>query len=81
MNTDELYKFAEEIRAYIVEIVSAGDGHLAPNLGTVEMTLALYRIFPPDENTIIWDTGHQAYTHKILTGRAKALPSIRNWVA
>jgi 1-deoxy-D-xylulose-5-phosphate synthase len=77
MNTDELYKFAEEIRAYIVEIVSAGDGHLAPNLGTVEMTLALYRIFPPDENTIIWDTGHQAYTHKILTGRAKALPSIR----
>jgi len=77
MKTDEMYDLASEIRDYVVEVVSAGDGHLAPNLGTVEMTLSLYKVFPPDEHVIVWDTGHQAYTHKILTGRAKALSGIR----
>ncbi len=77
MSIDEMYDLAENIRNYIVEVVSSGDGHLAPNLGTVELTLALYSVFPPDRHIIVWDTGHQAYTHKILTGRAKVLPSIR----
>lgn len=77
MSIDEMYELAEDIRNYIVEVVSSGDGHLAPNLGTIELTLALYSIFPPDKHIIIWDTGHQSYTHKILTGRAKSLPSIR----
>ncbi len=77
MDVDQIYALADEIRDYIVDVVSAGDGHLAPNLGTIELTLALYKVFPPDENIIVWDTGHQAYTHKILTGRAKSLPTIR----
>lgn len=77
MEIDEMYDLANEIRNYIVEVVSSGDGHLAPNLGTVEMTLALYSVFSPDKHVIVWDTGHQAYTHKILTGRAKALSTIR----
>ncbi len=77
MKCKELEEMAEVIRNYIIEVVSSGNGHMASNLGTVEMTLALYKVFPPDENFVIWDTGHQAYTHKILTGRAKLLKSIR----
>ncbi len=79
MNCAELNLMAKKIRNYITEVVSSGNGHLAPNLGTVELTLALYKIFPPDRNFVVWDTGHQAYTHKILTGRAKLLPTIRKY--
>lgn len=79
MNCAELNQMAKKIRNYIVEVVSSGNGHLASNLGTVELTLALYKVFPPDENFVVWDTGHQAYTHKILTGRAKLLPTIRKY--
>ncbi len=79
MNCDGLNLMAKKIRNYIIEVVSSGNGHLAPNLGTVELTLALYKAFPPDKNFVVWDTGHQAYTHKILTGRAKLLPTIRKY--
>jgi 1-deoxy-D-xylulose-5-phosphate synthase len=77
MSCKELSELAKIIREYITDVVSAGNGHMASNLGTVELTLALYKIFPPDKNFVVWDTGHQAYTHKILTGRAKKLLTIR----
>ncbi len=77
MSCNEISDLAQVIRKYITQVVSAGNGHMASNLGTVELTLALYKIFPPDENFLVWDTGHQAYTHKILTGRAKMLSEIR----
>ncbi|OAA31720.1 1-deoxy-D-xylulose-5-phosphate synthase [Kosmotoga arenicorallina S304] len=73
----ELKVFAGEIRDYIKTVVSKNTGHLSSNLGTVELTLALYRIFDPDEDIIIWDTGHQAYTHKLLTGRYNEFETLR----
>ena len=79
MNHDELYQFAEEIRKYMIDVTSVNGGHLASNLGTVELTLALYRIFDPFEDYIIWDTGHQAYTHKLLTGRWESFKTLRTY--
>lgn len=77
MKCSEIEALSGKIREYIVGVVSSGDGHFAPNLGTIELTLALYKSFPPDDNFIVWDTGHQAYTHKVLTGRAEELKTIR----
>ncbi|MGQ9855847.1 MAG: 1-deoxy-D-xylulose-5-phosphate synthase [Fervidobacterium sp.] len=79
MNHEELEKFADEIRRYLIEVTSANGGHLASNLGTVELTLALYRIFDPYKDYIIWDTGHQAYTHKLLTGRWNEFKTLRTY--
>ncbi len=60
---------AEEIRAFLVAEVSKTGGHLGPNLGVVELTLALHRVFDSPRDTLVFDTGHQAYVHKLLTGR------------
>jgi 1-deoxy-D-xylulose-5-phosphate synthase len=60
---------AQEIREFLVDAVSKTGGHLGPNLGVVELTIALHRVFDSPTDTIIFDTGHQAYVHKILTGR------------
>jgi len=79
MNYDQLHEFAQEIRKYLIEVTSTNGGHLASNLGTVELTLALYRIFDPYEDYIIWDTGHQTYTHKLLTGRWDAFKTLRTY--
>lgn len=79
MNYEELYKFANEIREYMISVISQNGGHLASNLGTVELTLALYRVFDPFEDYIIWDTGHQAYTHKLLTGRWEEFKALRKF--
>ena len=68
---------AAEIRDYIIEVVSTNGGHLASNLGAVELTIALHRVFESPADKIIWDVGHQCYTHKILTGRRDAFPTIR----
>ncbi|HPI17253.1 MAG TPA: 1-deoxy-D-xylulose-5-phosphate synthase [Mesotoga sp.] len=73
----QLAMLAEEIRETITSVVATNTGHLASNLGTVELTLALYRVFDPDRDIIIWDTGHQAYTHKLLTGRYGSFRSLR----
>ena len=73
----EEQKLAEEIRKYILEIVSKNGGHLASNLGVVELTLALHKIFDLKKDKIIWDVGHQAYVHKILTGRREELKTLR----
>lgn len=72
-----LPRLAEEIRALILEVVSKNGGHLATNLGIVELTIALHYVFNAPLDKIIWDVGHQTYTHKILTGRKKIFPSLR----
>lgn len=77
LNGDQVEVLAQEIRAFLVEKVSATGGHLGPNLGVVELTIALHRVFRSPDDAIIWDTGHQAYVHKILTGRAKDFDSLR----
>ncbi|MFD3519966.1 1-deoxy-D-xylulose-5-phosphate synthase [Streptomyces sp. NPDC058653] len=74
---ERLGELAAEIRAFLVEKVCATGGHLGPNLGVVELTLALHRVFDSPRDTIVFDTGHQAYVHKLLTGRGNAFGSLR----
>lgn len=73
----ELSQLSKEIRSLIIEVVSKNGGHLSPNLGVVEMTIALHYVFNTPEDKIIWDVGHQCYTHKILTGRKKQFSTLR----
>ena len=73
----ELEQLASELRHFIIDTVSQNGGHLAPNLGTVELTLALYSIFDFPADKLVWDVGHQAYSHKILTGRREAFSTLR----
>ncbi|KAF0144626.1 MAG: 1-deoxy-D-xylulose-5-phosphate synthase [Nitrospirae bacterium] len=73
----ELKDLAEELREIIIERVSINGGHLASNLGVVELTLALHYIFDSPSDKIVWDVGHQSYTHKLLTGRFEKFPTIR----
>ena len=75
----ELDVLADEIRDFLIARVSENGGHLASNLGTVELTIALYRVFNPEEDKIVWDVGHQAYTHKILTGRKDGFSNLRKF--
>jgi len=79
MSPSELISLAEEIREYIISNVSVTGGHLAPSLGAVELTVALHYIFDSPKDKIIWDVGHQAYAHKILTGRRKQFPQNRQF--
>src|SRR5438552_7807478 len=65
----ELVTLASEIREFIVQAVSVTGGHLGSNLGVVEVTLAIHRVFDSPRDIVLWDTGHQAYVHKIVTGR------------
>jgi 1-deoxy-D-xylulose-5-phosphate synthase len=74
----QLATLSEEIRSFILDKVSKTGGHLSPNLGVVELTLALHRVFDSPRDRIIWDVGHQAYVHKILTGRADSFDSLRH---
>jgi 1-deoxy-D-xylulose-5-phosphate synthase len=73
----ELSLLSKEIRSLIIEVVSKNGGHLSPNLGVVEMTIALHYVFDALEDKIIWDVGHQCYTHKILTGRKEQFSTLR----
>ncbi len=77
MSFSELKVLSEEIRGLIIETVSRNGGHLASNLGVVELTLALHRVFRTPEDSIIWDVGHQCYTHKLITGRRDSFPGLR----
>ncbi|HEY8423703.1 MAG TPA: 1-deoxy-D-xylulose-5-phosphate synthase, partial [Clostridia bacterium] len=74
----QLKQLSEEIRQYLIETISVTGGHLASNLGVVELTLALFYVFDPPKDKFIWDVGHQAYIHKILTGRKDKLNTIRS---
>src|SRR5271157_5587344 len=69
LSHEELAELCEEIRAFIVESVTTTGGHLGSNLGVVELTVALHRVFDSPRDVLLWDTGHQAYVHKLLTGR------------
>ncbi|MGH7882734.1 MAG: 1-deoxy-D-xylulose-5-phosphate synthase [Candidatus Dormibacteraceae bacterium] len=73
----QLEELAGEIRQFLIEKVAQSGGHLSPNLGVVELTLALHRVFESPRDTLIWDVGHQAYVHKLLTGRAGAFDTLR----
>ena len=77
LNLQEKKQLAEEIRKYILEVVSKNGGHLASNLGVVELTIALHSVFNEPKDKIVWDVGHQTYVHKILTGRREQLKNIR----
>ena len=77
LNIDEKKQLAEEIRKYILEIVSENGGHLASNLGVVELTIALHSVYDLPKDKIVWDVGHQTYVHKILTGRKEKLKTLR----
>lgn len=77
LNIEEKKQLAEEIRKYIIEIVSENGGHLASNLGVVELTIALHSVFDLPKDKIVWDVGHQTYVHKIITGRREQLKTIR----
>ena len=73
----QLNELAEEIRSYLIESVSTTGGHLAPGLGAVELTVALHYVFNTPDDRLVWDIGHQAYPHKIITGRKEKLHTIR----
>ena len=77
LNIDECRKLAAQIRRTLITTVSKNGGHLASNLGTVELTIALHRVFDSPADKFVWDVGHQAYTHKLLTGRAAQFSTIR----
>ena len=77
LNIEEQNKLAEEIRKYILEVVSENGGHLASNLGVVELTIALHTVFDLPKDKIVWDVGHQTYVHKIITGRREELKTLR----
>lgn len=76
-STAQLKELAKELRHFIVQSVSKTGGHLSSNLGTVELTLALHKVFNFPEDKVIWDVGHQSYPHKILTGRREAMAHLR----
>jgi 1-deoxy-D-xylulose-5-phosphate synthase len=69
LSADQLPELAEEIRRFLVHEVSRTGGHLGPNLGVVELTIAMHRVFDSPNDTVVFDTGHQSYVHKVLTGR------------
>lgn len=77
LNIEEKEKLAREIRQYLLEITSNNGGHLASNLGVVELTIALHSVFNTPDDKIIWDVGHQSYVHKILTGRKEKMKNLR----
>ena len=79
MSLEELGQLAQEIRAFLIEKISHTGGHLASNLGVVELTIAMYRTFDLPEDKVIWDVGHQSYTHKILSGRMAEFDELRQY--
>lgn len=79
LTLEEIKLLAGEIRQLIIDVVSKNGGHLAPNLGVVELTLALHKVFTTPKDKIIWDVGHQSYIHKILTGRKELFPTLRQY--
>ena len=76
---EELSQLSNELREYIIEVLSENPGHLASSLGTVELTVALHYIYDVPMDSLVWDVGHQAYSHKVLTGRRDAFENIRKF--
>ena len=78
LSDEELGELADEIRRFLIEKVSRTGGHMGPNLGVVELTVALHAVFDSPKDPIVFDTSHQAYVHKILTGRAGGFDRLRS---
>ncbi|MDP4157488.1 MAG: 1-deoxy-D-xylulose-5-phosphate synthase N-terminal domain-containing protein, partial [Bacillota bacterium] len=79
LTNNELEMLSEEIRQFLIEKLSVTGGHIGPNLGVVELTIALHKCFDSPRDKIIWDVGHQSYVHKILTGRANEFDTLRKF--
>lgn len=79
LSTEELETLAQEIRARIIQVMSVNGGHLGSNLGSIELTIALHKVFDSPDDKFIWDVSHQTYTHKILTGRNESFDKIRQY--
>ncbi len=77
LSGEELKTLCQDIRDFLVDVISETGGHFGGGLGTVELTVALHKVFNTPDDLLVWDTGHQAYPHKILTGRKKLMPTIR----
>ncbi|RTZ68173.1 MAG: 1-deoxy-D-xylulose-5-phosphate synthase, partial [Aquificaceae bacterium] len=79
LSEEELEKLAQEVRRYIIEVTSRTGGHVGPSLGTVELTIALLKVFNPPKDVVVWDVGHQSYAWKILTDRKEKFPTLRQY--
>ena len=79
LNSEELKYLCDEIRAYIIDVLANNPGHLASSLGTVELTIALHYVFNTPDDKLIWDVGHQAYSHKIITGGKERFHTLRTY--
>ncbi|MEE2752364.1 MAG: 1-deoxy-D-xylulose-5-phosphate synthase N-terminal domain-containing protein, partial [Candidatus Latescibacterota bacterium] len=77
LNATELQQVADELRAFIIEVVTSVGGHFGSSLGANELTVALHAVYNTPEDRLVWDVGHQTYGHKVLTGRRGALKEIR----
>jgi 1-deoxy-D-xylulose-5-phosphate synthase len=77
LSKNQLASLSDEVRRYLTHTVSLSGGHFSAGLGTVELTVALHYVFNTPEDQLVWDVGHQAYPHKILTGRKEQMPTIR----
>src|SRR5512135_3262914 len=78
LTLEQMRQLAEEIRYELITVLSKNGGHLGPNLGVVELTLALHRVFDTPKDKFVWDVSHQTYVHKLLTGRKARFPTIRS---
>ena len=79
LNNEQLVELSEDIRRFLIDNLSKTGGHIGPNLGVVELTIALHRVFDSPTDKLIWDVGHQSYVHKILTGRASQFDTLRQF--
>ena len=79
LDEEHLVSLCEEIRHYIIDVIGEVGGHFASSLGAVELTVALHYLYDTPRDKIVWDVGHQAYVHKILTGRSEQLRTIRHY--
>jgi 1-deoxy-D-xylulose-5-phosphate synthase len=79
LSIQDLEKLAQQVRNFLIEKLSSTGGHLGPNLGVVELTLALHKVFDSPNDKLIWDVGHQSYVHKMLTGRSKEFNKLRQY--
>ncbi|MGJ7034905.1 1-deoxy-D-xylulose-5-phosphate synthase [Anoxybacillus eryuanensis] len=79
MSNEQLVQLSEQIRQFLIEKLSKTGGHIGPNLGVVELTIALHKVFDSPKDKLIWDVGHQSYVHKILTGRASQFDTLRQY--
>lgn len=77
LSSEQLVQLCAEVRAFLIDSVSKTGGHLSSNLGTIELTVALHRVFTTPQDQIVWDVGHQCYTHKLLTGRREGFARLR----